>query len=75
MRNNIFGFALFEKTLEDMERQGITSMPSLNHWLDKHNLYMQKQDVRALRFLLKAGKKYKLVRVVDYKVVRRGKKK
>lgn len=69
------GFELLEKELLELEKMGASSLPSLNHFLEKHGLYITKQDKIALRSLLKNNKKWKIVKVTDYQVVRRGKKK
>jgi hypothetical protein len=71
---NISGFQLLQQELENMERQGIAGLPSLNHFLESKHLYVTKEDIRALREILKK-RKYKLIRVTDYAIVKRGKKK
>jgi len=68
------GFEILERELAEMERIGSDSLPSLNHFLEAKGLYVTKDDIRALRQILKK-KKYKLVRVTDYQIVRRGRKK
>jgi len=68
------GIEILEKELAEMERIGSDCMPSLNHFLEAKGLYVTKEDIRALREILKK-KKYKLVRVHDYQIIRRGKKK
>ena len=69
------GFELLESTLKELEQLGATSLPSLNAFLEKHNLFMTKADYKALRDLMTKNKKWKLVRVYDYQIVRRGRKK
>jgi hypothetical protein len=68
------GIELLEKELSELERTGSISLPSLNAFLEKHNLFMKKEDYRALRNLMFKNKRWKMVRVYDYKVVKRGKK-
>jgi hypothetical protein len=67
------GFELLEKELSELERTGSIFLPSLNSFLVKHNLFMKKEDYRALRNLMFKNKKWKMVRVYDYKIVKRGK--
>lgn len=69
------GFELLESTLKELEQLGSTSMPSVNAFLEKHNLFMTKADYKVLRELMFKNKKWKLVRVYDYQIVRRGRKK
>ena len=69
------GFELLESTLKELEQLGSTSLPSLNAFLEKHNLFMTKADYKVLRDLMTKNKKWKLVRVYDYQIVRRGRKK
>jgi hypothetical protein len=69
------GFELLEKELSELERTGSISLPSLNAFLQKHNLFMKQDDYRALRNLMFKNKKWKMVRVYDYCIVKRGKKK
>ena len=73
-QNETPGYELLQKELKDLELAGLTCL-SLNSFLDKHNLYTTKEDRKTLRNLLKDNKKWKLIRVVDYHVVRRGKRK
>lgn len=73
-QNDAPGYELLQKELKDLETTGLTCL-SLTSFLDKHNLYTTKEDRKTLRNLLKSNKKWKLVRVVDYQVIRRGKKK
>lgn len=68
------GFEILEKELEEMQKLGSPGLPSLNHFLSSKQLYVTKEDVRALRELLKK-KRYKLVLVRDYMIVKRGRKK
>jgi hypothetical protein len=67
------GIELLEKELSELERTGAISLPSLNAFLEKHNLFMKKEDYRVLRNLMFKNKRWKMVRVYDYKVVKRGK--
>lgn len=68
------GFEVLEQELAELERLGSNSLPSLNAFLEKHHLFVTKQDIRTLRTLLKDNKKWKLIKVTDFQVVRRGKK-
>jgi hypothetical protein len=69
------GFELLESTLKELEQLGSTSLPSVNAFLEKHNLFMTKADYKVLRELMYKNKKWKLERVYDYRIVRRGRKK
>jgi len=69
------GFELLESALKELEQLGSTSLPSLNAFLEKHNLFMTKADYKVLRELMFKNKKWKLVRVYDYQIVKRGRKK
>lgn len=69
------GFELLEKKLADLERLGFSSLASLNAFLAENHLFMKKDDYRVLRGLMFKNKKWKMVRVYDYQIVRRGKKK
>jgi hypothetical protein len=69
------GFELLEKELKELETLNLTSMPSFNAFLAKHNLFMTQADYKVLRNLMTNNKKWKLVRVYDYEIVRRGRKK
>jgi hypothetical protein len=69
------GFELLEKELKELETLNSTTMPSFNTFLAKHNLFMTKIDYKVLRDLMTKNKKWKLVRVYDYQIVRRGRKK
>jgi hypothetical protein len=69
------GFELLEKELKELETLNSTSMPSFNAFLAKHNLFMKKEDYKVLRELMYKNKKWKLERVYDYQIVRRGRKK
>ncbi len=69
------GIELLESALKELEQLGEICLPSLNAFLEKNKLYMKKEDYRVLRSLMYKNKKWKLVRVYDYKVIRRGKKK
>lgn len=68
------GYELLEQELSELERSGSISLPSLNAFLEKHNLFMKQDDYRALRNLMFKNKNWKMVRVYDYKIVKRGKK-
>lgn len=74
MENKTPGFELLEKQLEEMERLGIYSLPSLNQFLNDKRLYVTKEDIKELRKFLK-DKKYKLLRIFDYTIIKRGHKK
>lgn len=69
------GFELLQKELDELERLGGTSMPSLNAFLQKHNLFMTKIDYKELKKIMVQNKKWKIVPVYDYEILRRGKKK
>ena len=69
------GFELLEKELKELETLNASTMPSFNAFLEKHNLFMTKADYKVLRDLMTKNKKWKLVRVYDYQIVRRGRKK
>jgi hypothetical protein len=68
------GFDVLEKELKELETLG-SSFLSLKVFLAKHNLFVTKQDIKTLRSLLKNNKNWKLVKVTDYQLQRRGKKK
>lgn len=68
------GYELLEQELSELERTGAVSLPSINAFLEKHRLFMKKEDYRVLRGLMFKNKKWKMVRVYDYKVIKRGKK-
>jgi hypothetical protein len=67
------GYELLEKSIKELEILNLDSL-NLSDFLKKHNLYMTAQDIRTLRTILKYNKKWKLYRSVEYKIVRRGKK-
>jgi hypothetical protein len=67
------GFELLEKELLELERTESTSLPSLNSFLEKYNLFMKREDYRSLRSLMFKNRRWKMVRVYDYKIVKRGK--
>lgn len=69
------GFELLQKELDDLERLGVRSLPSLNAFLEKHNLFMTQSDLKELKKVMTQNKKWKLVCVYDRQIVRRGKKK
>lgn len=69
------GFELLQKELDELERLGVRSLPSLNAFLEKHNLFMTQSDLKELKKLMTQNKKWKLVCVYDRQIVRRGKKK
>jgi len=73
MENKIPGFEILEALLDELERVGSHSLPSLNQFLNDKQLYLTREDVKELRKFLK-DKKYKLVRVVDYSIIKRGHK-
>jgi hypothetical protein len=68
------GFDVLEKELKDLESLG-SSFLSLKVFLAKHNLFVTKNDIKMLRTLLKDNRNWKLVKVTDYQLQRRGKKK
>ena len=68
------GFELLEKELKELETLNSTTMPSFNAFLAKHNLFMTQADYKVLRSLMTKNKRWKLVRVYDYEICRRGKK-
>jgi len=68
------GFEILERKLKDLEIIGYTFL-SLKSFLETNNLFVTKQDIRTLRTLLKDNKNWKLVKVTDYQLQRRGKKK
>jgi len=67
------GFEILELKLDEMDRLGIYILPSLNQFLADKELYATQEDIRELRKFLK-DKKFKLVRIKDYKIVKRGHK-
>lgn len=69
------GFELLQKELDELERLGGTSLPSLNTFLQKHNLYMTAQDYKELKKIMVQNKNWKIRPTHDYEIVRRGKKK
>ena len=69
------GFEILQKELDELERLGGTSLPSLNAFLEKNRLFMTKQDLFELKKIMKENKKWKMVCVYDRQLVRRGKKK
>jgi hypothetical protein len=69
------GFDVLQKELDELERLGGTSLPSLNAFLEKNRLFMTKQDLFELKKIMKENKKWKMVCVYDRQLVRRGKKK
>jgi hypothetical protein len=69
------GYELLEKELKELETLNSTVMPSFNSFLANHNLFMTKVDYKVLRDLMTKNKKWKLVRVYDYQIARRGRKK
>jgi len=68
------GFDIIAKAISDNESIGASYIPSLNHLLDYKGFYVTKEDIRALRQWLKE-RKYKLIKVTDYAISKRGKKK
>lgn len=73
--NTTPGFELLQKELNDLERMGVRSLPSLNAFLEKHNLFITKNDLKELKKIMTQNKKWKMVCVYDRQIVRRGKKK
>jgi hypothetical protein len=69
------GFEILQKELDELERLGGTSLPSLNAFMEKNRLFMTKQDLIELKKIMKENKKWKMVCVYDRQIVRRGKKK
>jgi len=69
------GFELLQKELDDLERLGVKSLPSLNAFLERHNLFMTQSDLKELKKIMIQNKKWKIVCVYDRQIVRRGKKK
>jgi hypothetical protein len=69
------GFELLQKELDDLERLGVNSLPSLNAFLERHNLFMTQSDLKELKKIMTQNKKWKIVCVYDRQIVRRGKKK
>jgi hypothetical protein len=69
------GFELLQKELDELERLGGTSLPSLEAFLQKHNLYMTAQDYKELKKIMVANKKWKIRPTHDYEIIRRGRKK
>jgi hypothetical protein len=67
------GFDVLQKELKELETLG-SSFLSLKVFLAKHNLFVTKQDIKMLLTLLKDNKNWKLVKVTDYHITRRGKK-
>ena len=68
------GFDVLQKELKELETLG-SSFLSLKVFLAKHNLFVTKNDIKMLRTLLKDNRNWKLVKVTDYQLQRRGKKK
>ena len=73
VNNQIPGFEILELKLDEMDRLSLYVLPSLNQFLADKQLYMTKEDIKELRKFLK-DKKFKLVRIKDYKIVKRGHK-
>jgi hypothetical protein len=73
MENKTPGFEILENVLNELERLGSYSLPSLNQFLADKQLYVTREDIKELRKFLK-DKKYKLVRVQDYSIIKRGHK-
>ena len=71
MENKTPGFEILENVLNELERLGSHSLPSLNQFLADKQLYVTREDIKELRKFLK-DKKYKLVRVQDYAIIKRG---
>lgn len=68
------GFDVLQNELKELETLG-SSFLSLKVFLAKHNLFVTKQDIKTLRTLLKDNRNWKLVKVTDYQLQRRGKRK
>lgn len=75
MENKTPGFELLEKKLVELEQLSQRVLPSLNAFLEENHLFMTKQDMKSLRKLMVANKKWKLISVYDWRIERRGKKK
>ena len=70
------GYELLQRELDELERLGGTSLPSLEAFLQKHNLYMTAQDYKELKKIMVQNKKWKIRPTHDYEIIRRrGKKK
>jgi hypothetical protein len=69
------GYELLQRELDELERLGGTSLPSLEAFLQKHNLYMTAQDYKELKKIMVANKKWKIRPTHDYEIIRRGRKK
>jgi hypothetical protein len=69
------GFELLERELKELELLNSRSMPSLNAFLEKHHLFMTEVDYKELKKIMVGNKKWKIVPVHDWSIVRRGKKK
>jgi len=69
------GYELLEKELKELETLNSTCMPSLNAFLQKHNLFMTKADYKELKKIMVLNKKWKIRPVHDFEIVRRGRKK
>lgn len=69
------GYELLQKELDELERLGVTSLPSLNAFLEKHNLFMTKDDLKELKKIMQQNKRWKIICIYDRKIVRRGRKK
>jgi hypothetical protein len=65
------GFELLEKELSELEKVG-SHLASLNAFLETHHLFMKQDDYKVLRSLMFKNKRWKMVRVYDYKIVKRG---
>jgi hypothetical protein len=69
------GYELLQKELDELERLGGISLPSLNTFLQKHALYMTAQDYKELKKIMVLNKKWKIRPTHDYEIVKRGRKK
>lgn len=69
------GYELLEKELKELEQLNQSVLPSLNAFLQKHNLFMTKADYKELKKIMVQNKRWKIIPVYDYQIVRRGRKK
>jgi len=68
------GYDVLENELKELEQLGVSFL-SLKTFLEKHNLFVTKQDIKTLRSILRTNRRWKLVKVTDYQLHRRGVKK
>jgi hypothetical protein len=69
------GYNLLEKELKELEQSGQSSLPSLEAFLQKHNLFMTTQDFKELKKIMTTNRKWKLRPTHDWEIIRRGRKK